>query len=307
VRAVSRPRAREGFTLIELLVVIAIIAILIGLASPQALILAYLEQASKYNQFNFNYRVWDDLNLAPNDQPNRPGVNKAAREQDVPVYLCPSDMSETRKAADWVSVANGPEGRLNYLGNLGATSQLTTSGPTAGIFSGPSTAGQIMKGIPILGAQDGTSNTALLAEVMRSTHPWPAAVSNVRDNTVVILDASVNTASKTDGRAIPSCATGSPWTSSIKYVGLVYERSLFGVTFYTHTLPPNWNRDIAGPRYNCGDTQIASFHIAASSYHSGGVNVGMADGSVRFVRDTIPFDVWQAMGTRSGGDLVGAE
>jgi prepilin-type N-terminal cleavage/methylation domain-containing protein/prepilin-type processing-associated H-X9-DG protein len=275
-------------------------------ASPQALILAYLEQASKYNQFNFNYRVWDDLNLAPNDQPNRPGVNKAAREQDVPVYLCPSDMSETRKAADWVSVANGPEGRLNYLGNLGATSQLTTSGPTAGIFSGPSTAGQIMKGIPILGAQDGTSNTALFAEVMRSTHPWPA-VSNVRDNTVVILDASVNTASKTDGRAIPSCATGSPWTSSIKYVGLVYERSLFGVTFYTHTLPPNWNRDIAGPRYNCGDTQIASFHIAASSYHSGGVNVGMADGSVRFVRDTIPFDVWQAMGTRSGGDLVGAE
>src|SRR5438876_11471610 len=27
-------------------------------ASPQALVLAYLEQASKYAQFNFNYRVW---------------------------------------------------------------------------------------------------------------------------------------------------------------------------------------------------------------------------------------------------------
>src|SRR3954463_15701968 len=29
-------------------------------ASPQALMLAYVEQASKYSQFNFNYRTWDD-------------------------------------------------------------------------------------------------------------------------------------------------------------------------------------------------------------------------------------------------------
>src|SRR5262249_20862252 len=29
-------------------------------ASPQALILPYVEQASKYNQFNFNYTTWND-------------------------------------------------------------------------------------------------------------------------------------------------------------------------------------------------------------------------------------------------------
>jgi len=41
---------------------------------------------------------------------------------------------------------------------------------------------------------------------------------------------------------------------------------------------------------------------AARSYHSGGVNAGMADGSVRFVRDSITLAVWKAAGTRAGGE-----
>jgi prepilin-type processing-associated H-X9-DG protein len=44
--------------------------------------------------------------------------------------------------------------------------------------------------------------------------------------------------------------------------------------------------------------------VSASSYHSGGVNVGMADGSVRFVRDTIDFTAWRAMGTANGGEVI---
>ncbi len=58
----------------------------------------------------------------------------------------------------------------------------------------------------------------------------------------------------------------------------------------------------------------------AQSYHSGGVNVAMMDGSVRFVSDTIdtgnlnayqvtsgksPYGVWGAMGTPNGGETVG--
>ena len=40
---------------------------------------------------------------------------------------------------------------------------------------------------------------------------------------------------------------------------------------------------------------------AARSYHSGGVNAAMADGSVRFVSDSVDLDVWRAAATVDGG------
>jgi len=288
-------------------------------ASPQALILPFVEQSNKYNQFDFNYSTWNDTRAAwwngsawvshpdiPAASPT--AINLPARTQDVSFFLCPSDGSPTQRYSDDLSPANGFQGRLNYLGNLGRTSQQSTTGPGAGIFSGKVATGQLVKGATFGAITDGTSNTALFAEVMRTTHPWPS-IANVRDNTVIILNAGVSSESTTDGRAIPSCATGSPWTSSIKYVGTQFARSLFGLTFYTHTLPPNWNRLVAGgtQRYNCGDTAIANFHVAPSSYHSGGVNVGMTDGSVRFISESIDFATWQAIGTRATGEVATIE
>ncbi len=41
---------------------------------------------------------------------------------------------------------------------------------------------------------------------------------------------------------------------------------------------------------------------AARSYHSGGVNVLMADGSARFVSDTINYETWRAAATIDGGE-----
>jgi prepilin-type processing-associated H-X9-DG protein len=41
---------------------------------------------------------------------------------------------------------------------------------------------------------------------------------------------------------------------------------------------------------------------AARSRHSGGVNVAMADGSVRFVGDDVAPGVWKAAATRAGGE-----
>jgi prepilin-type N-terminal cleavage/methylation domain-containing protein/prepilin-type processing-associated H-X9-DG protein len=275
-------------------------------ASPQALMLPFIEQSNKYNQFNFNYNVWSDRAAVPG-LPAIPHVNLLARSQDIPIYLCPSDGSPTQRASDdSASLANGAQGRLNYLACLGSTSQFITTGPGAGIFCpGSVAAGQLLKGTPIVGITDGTSNTALFAEVMRTTDTWPH-VSGIRTNTVIILDPSVTGGPDNDGRAIPSCATGNPWNSSISYTGLQFERDLWGTTFYTHTLPPNWNRKVAtgNQQYNCGDNAIAHFHVAASSYHTGGVNVGMADGSVRFVSDGINFPTWQAMGSRAGGEVL---
>ena len=227
----------------------------------------------------------------------------------APRRVCdPSDGSPTQRGAYQKNTSDltYPEGRLNYLGCLGTTSQFTTTGPGAGIFAAPSTPGQILRGTRITAITDGTSNTALWGEVMRTTDSWPH-VSGARTNTVIILDASVAKGPDNDGRAIPSCATGNPWTSSISYAGLQYERDLWGTTFYTHTLPPNWNVKVSSgaQHYNCGDTAIVHFHVAASSYHPGGVNVGMADGFVRLIRDSINFTTWQGMGTMNGGEVLG--
>ncbi|WP_029631666.1 DUF1559 domain-containing protein [Zavarzinella formosa] len=48
----------------------------------------------------------------------------------------------------------------------------------------------------------------------------------------------------------------------------------------------------------------SGMYAASRSYHTGGVNVSMADGSVRFVRDSITLTTWQAMGSRGGGETI---
>jgi prepilin-type processing-associated H-X9-DG protein len=42
----------------------------------------------------------------------------------------------------------------------------------------------------------------------------------------------------------------------------------------------------------------------AASYHPGGANFALADGSVRFAPETIDANVWTAVGTRDGGESV---
>jgi prepilin-type processing-associated H-X9-DG protein len=45
-------------------------------------------------------------------------------------------------------------------------------------------------------------------------------------------------------------------------------------------------------------------HKAARSRHSGGVNVLLGDGSVRFVRNTISLTTWRTLGTMNGGEVL---
>jgi prepilin-type processing-associated H-X9-DG protein len=44
--------------------------------------------------------------------------------------------------------------------------------------------------------------------------------------------------------------------------------------------------------------------VPPTSRHTGGVNVGMGDGSVRFVPNGINLVAWRAMGTRNGGEAI---
>jgi prepilin-type processing-associated H-X9-DG protein len=43
------------------------------------------------------------------------------------------------------------------------------------------------------------------------------------------------------------------------------------------------------------------------SYHPGGVNVLLMDGSARFVKSSINLPTWRALGTRAGGEAISSD
>ena len=47
--------------------------------------------------------------------------------------------------------------------------------------------------------------------------------------------------------------------------------------------------------------------LTARSYHPGGVNALLGDGSVRFVKSTIDGNTWRALGTIAGGEVISSD
>ena len=46
--------------------------------------------------------------------------------------------------------------------------------------------------------------------------------------------------------------------------------------------------------------------IGASSNHSGGVNCGLLDGSVKFIKDSVNNLTWWGLATKAGGEIIDA-
>jgi prepilin-type N-terminal cleavage/methylation domain-containing protein/prepilin-type processing-associated H-X9-DG protein len=255
--------------------------------SPQALILPFVEQANKYNQFDFNRDV------------NSDAVNVAARTQDVPFYLCPSDPSTTQFAT-----TDGFYGRTNYMASIGKNPCPTSQdAATGGVFFVEFTNTQWNtllnkpRTVKISGISDGTSNTAMWAEVRRgvfagsqdgTTRPYnpatlvPWDIVSVGDATSLIPTGKCAVA--------PSAITSG---TVYRYAGLEYCRSFAFTSFYCHQKPPN------SPIIDCSD--LNCYTGAARSYHSGGVNVCFCDGSVHFITDSIDAATWQNLGSRADG------
>lgn len=315
---------RSAFTLIELLVVVAIIAVLIGLllpavqkvreaasrmkcqnnikqtvlavhnyesaygklppgntdtpsvASTLAVILPYIEEANKYNLF-----VWTlSIDTGPE--------NAGARRQDVKTFLCPSDPTDAAKT-DSNPAPAGTVGRNNYYMNLGLSADWRNNSPLTG---GPFYYNSATK---VLDVVDGTSNTVFIAEVKRGVGP----AHNKYDATV-IPDASWTAAANLT--PLPACDTNDP-NNSVSYhdsVGQKYYRGRHPYIYYTHAFPPN--RELP----DCINSGNNSAHIGARSYHTGGINVGLGDGSTRFVSNSISLDNWRGLGTRGGSEVYDA-
>jgi prepilin-type processing-associated H-X9-DG protein len=74
-------------------------------------------------------------------------------------------------------------------------------------------------------------------------------------------------------------------------------------TLYNHVAPPNTNT-CAGLGFS-GGMRNMSMCQPPTSYHDTGVNLCLADGSVRFVRDSVDLTTWRALGTRQGWEILG--
>lgn len=261
-------------------------------ATPQVMLLPYVEQAALAELWDLNYNVNSDQPIHASI-PAKTGANAVARVTEVPFFLCPSDPSPNKQTN---------AGRLNYYASIGGARFLGGS-LIDGIFAQPNpAAGSVMRGNTFSTIIDGTSNTAMFAEVKRGT-----SVTGSYDETTVNTGGTL--ISLNDGRTEPNCLDGG-WdtgTGAIRYVGQQYYRAAIPYTFaYTHTLPINWIKGGVTPnrRYNCGDSAFVNAHIAASSYHTGGVMVGRADGSIAFITESIDFAIWQALGSRAGGETI---
>ncbi len=111
-----------------------------------------------------------------------------------------------------------------------------------------------------------------------------------------------------------SCAVAAPlsisqnpaWEYNMSYMGISWDQGIFGYTLGNTMLAPN-------PQYpNCrtcswqGDWDCPGMY-GLSSYHPGGGNVAMADGSARFLKSSTAMSVVWALGTKAGGEVISSD
>jgi len=306
----NRP-SRRAFTLIELLVVIAIIATLIGLLLPavqkareaanrskcqnnlKQIAMGCHSYMSSYNWFPAGY-IWNGSgnestwisNLLPyieqqalynsanfsQDFGQLPNSNDTICGTVLSIFTCPSDLNLGNQYT-----LNPPYARGNYAGNSGI-GPMTSGSPSNTAWSPVTTITtvgifEVNSQVRVADIIDGMTNTALASEVIRVAGDDMRGVMHYPEGPLYQHNTLPNTTTPDNLR--------SSWCVSISVAPCTG----------TYTA---WNN--------------RSIIMAARSRHTGGgVNTAVADGSVRFVTNSISIGTWQAFGTSGNGDMLGTD
>ena len=296
-----------------------------------ASLLPQLEEQPLYNAINFYF----SSGFNGGDM-----QNTTALSQQVSSLLCPSENvmtpsfgPGTRK--NYMANIGGPANIMAWSGIFVALRD-DPNYPQQ-YWSGVYTNGNSMRTFGLESVTDGTSHTAMFSESLIGSGP-PA-------NGMMLMSTPRRGTYLWDPPYVPTPALG-PNPAPYQYldagvVGTVSAqlfvaacKSVPGTQLAFGTLaPPNGNIWMAGNPGSCllwdsynhfmGPNQTGCIWrtidgnttgygalgdaMPPSSNHPGGVNVGFADGSVRFIRDTIAQYTWWALGTRNGGELISSD
>lgn len=268
-------------------------------------LLPSMEQQALYNAANYS---------AGADRPENYLTVSATR---VNTLVCPS---ESRQQGPWVSSAF-----TNYSANVGGPASLGSfTGVIVPMADSPSAVsnwdgGKINVGsFGVEGIADGTSNTAMFSERMVGMQGDPVVRVGDPDAKRVTfpVDVNVNADSRNNEEAIaflqacrslPGTTTTEGTVNNAWIAGGVWAGSHTGTlrfNAYTHVNTPNGSSCYPPQGYPPANIHDA---ITVGSNHPGGVNVAFADGSVKFIRDSVSPQTWWALGTRAGGEVISSD
>jgi prepilin-type processing-associated H-X9-DG protein len=218
-----------------------------------------------------------------------------------------------------MGVMAGSPGYNNYPNSIGTFA--SESGSNPGTIDGPAYyagATAPMSGVVTLAAiTDGTSNTMIFSEFTRSR-----GAGTLGNGTFQIYQDTA------DSAKVPPSGTQVAWiatlaqdcqastlisqptqtllqaSDSLKGIDWLFQHCGAGGGFSAIQTPNKKACYFTGSNTKGHPTSTI---IGASSYHPGGVNVGMLDGSVKFIKDTINPLTWWALATKAGGEVISAD
>jgi prepilin-type N-terminal cleavage/methylation domain-containing protein len=325
-------KRKSGFTLIELLVVIAIIAILIALLLPAV---QQAREAARRTQCKNNlkqlalalHNYHDTHNVFPpgtvnplGDDPNgRNGNGTPGIGAPWIVFILPMLEQTAHYAAFTKILAERPE-IVDWFGNGTYTTQGITIGrdplPAMSCPSHPGTEDRLANGTGMEHLARGNYAACYGKAGYGRVHTNNPTVGGVFGNNSKInmrdmTDGTTNTIAISELKFRLTNSTG----PSVQDTRGTWSYGVMGANIFSTRIGPNsaspdgvWGcRNFPAQGMPC--IQIGSpyteMYSAARSYHIGGVQAALADGSVRLFSDNIDLTLYQNLGTRGGGETLG--